>query len=88
MTSGLNADLEQHNARIDAVATLLNEALNVVSVFYPPIQPAVPIIQFFIKHEVAVLKTGLMDGSIVPDGQGGFVPITNSRYDPRTGEFL
>lgn len=25
---------------------------------------------------------------IVPDGGGGFVPITNSQYDPRTGEFL
>ena len=27
-------------------------------------------------------------GKIVPDGQGGWVPESNSRYDPKTGEFL
>ena len=27
-------------------------------------------------------------GRIVPDGQGGWVPESNSRYDPKTGEFL
>lgn len=31
---------------------------------------------------------GQQDVQIIPDGRGGFVPITNSRYDPRTGEFL
>jgi len=25
---------------------------------------------------------------IVPDGQGGWVPESNSRYNPQTGEFL
>lgn len=27
-------------------------------------------------------------GPIVPDGQGGWVPQSNSRYDPATGQFL
>jgi len=27
-------------------------------------------------------------GKIVPDGQGGWVPESNSRYDPKTGEFI
>jgi hypothetical protein len=27
-------------------------------------------------------------GAIVPDGRGGFVPATNSRFDPATGGFL
>lgn len=27
-------------------------------------------------------------GPIVPDGQGGWVPQSNSRYDPATGKFL
>jgi hypothetical protein len=25
---------------------------------------------------------------VEPDGQGGFVPTTNSHYDPATGQFL
>lgn len=25
---------------------------------------------------------------VVPDGRGGYVPSTNSRYDPKTGRFL
>jgi hypothetical protein len=25
---------------------------------------------------------------LVPNGQGGWVPVTNSRYDPATGQFL
>lgn len=25
---------------------------------------------------------------VVSDGAGGFVPVTNSRYDPKTGQFL
>lgn len=27
-------------------------------------------------------------GEVVPDGQGGYVPKTNSTYDRATGEFL
>ena len=27
-------------------------------------------------------------GAIVPDGHGGFVPASNSRFDPATGEFI
>lgn len=30
----------------------------------------------------------LLGGDIVPDGQGGYVPADNSRYDPATGQFL
>lgn len=33
-------------------------------------------------------KTTAPAGRIVPDGQGGWVPESNSRYDPKTGEFL
>jgi hypothetical protein len=30
----------------------------------------------------------LQPAPLVPDGQGGWVPVTNSRYNPATGQFL
>jgi hypothetical protein len=73
---------------IDTTETVLIDLLKVGAVFYPPLAVALPIVTSFIQQQTANLKTGLANGTIVPDGQGGFVPITNSRYDPKTGEFL
>lgn len=47
-----------------------------------------PLIESFVRHQVAQVKTGIADGSIISDGRGGFVPNTNSRFNPKTGKFL
>lgn len=73
---------------IEAAETVLIDLLKVGSAFYPPLAVATPIVTSVIQQQMAALKTGLANGTVVPDGQGGFVPVTNSRYDPKTGEFL
>ncbi len=78
----------EQSAEIDAVAAIAVGALKLGAGIYPPLAPAVPLIVYIINREAAKLKTGLTDGTVVPDGQGGFVPSTNSHYDPATGRFL
>jgi hypothetical protein len=82
-------------AEIDRDVAILLDGLKVIlragAKVYPPLEMAVlaePIIAFVIKHQAAKLKAGLADGSIISDGHGGFVPATNSRYDPNTGFFV
>lgn len=74
--------------QIDQAAAAVSDLVKVGAVFYPPLAPFVPIIQGFIIYEARKLKSGIADGSIVPDGRGGFVPASNSHYDPKTGRFL
>jgi hypothetical protein len=65
--------------------------LMAVGAFYPPalaLAAAAPMVQKLAALGLRAIESGLMDGSIIPDGKGGFVPSTNSRYDPATGEFL
>ena len=78
----------EQSSTIDEVVLILSDALKVAAVVYPPIAPAIPILNAVIALESGRLKSGLSDGSVVPDGRGGFVPSSNSRYDPKTGEFL
>jgi hypothetical protein len=80
---------------IDRDVAILLDGLKVIfragAKVYPPLEMAVlaePLIAFMIRHQAAKIKAGLADGSIIPDGRGGFVPATNSRYDPRTGFFV
>lgn len=77
-----------HGATIDEVTTFILGSLDIVGAAYPPVVAAMPFIKFFVKHEAMKLKTGIATGTIVPDGQGGFVPSTNSHYNPKTGEFI
>jgi hypothetical protein len=80
--------LQQHNETIDEVTKFILDSLDVVGAAYRPVRMALPILKFFIKMEAAKLKDGIATGSIVPDGQGGFVPSSNSHFDPKTGRFL
>jgi hypothetical protein len=73
---------------IDAGVTVLIDALKVGVLLDPALAPAEPFIAMFLRYQAHTLKTGLASGAIVPDGHGGLVPITNSRFDPATGEFL
>lgn len=77
-----------HDAKIDSVVTVISELITLGGLFYPPLRFARPLIMAFIHSEAVKLKIGLSNGTIVPDGEGGFVPSTNSRYDPKTGQFL
>lgn len=78
----------EQSGTIDEVVLIVSEALKVLAMAYPPIAPAIPVLNAVITMEARKLKGGLADGSIVPDGRGGFVPASNSRYDPKTGAFL
>lgn len=79
---------QSHDAKIDSVETVIGELVTLGGLFYPPLKWAKPLIMSFVHSEVVKLKTGLANGTIVPDGHGGFVPSSNSRFDPKTGEFL
>ena len=57
------------------------------AILYPPMKPFVWIIDAFIRVQAAQLMIGIATGAIVPDGQGGFVPVSNSHYNPQTGLF-
>jgi hypothetical protein len=70
------------NEEIDVAVAVLGDLLKAGSTFYPPLAVAAPAISMFVKFEANKLKTGIADGSIVPDGRGGLVPNTNSRVMP------
>ena len=82
------ADYEQYAENIDKGAAVILDLLKVGAKLYPPLAAAIPILSMFIRLQAHKIKVGLADGTIVPDGAGGLVPITNSRYDPKTGQFL
>jgi hypothetical protein len=58
--------------------------LGELGVVFPPASMAEKAMQIFL----ALNKWTAPRGPIVPDGRGGWVPATNSPYDPATGEFL
>lgn len=41
-------------------------------------------LQLLVTH----VASGVAAGATVSDGAGGFVPTSNSKYDPKTGAFL
>lgn len=51
---------------------------------FPPLGTAEKALEAFIF----INKLTAPRGPVVPDGRGGYVPESNSRYDPKTGEFL
>ncbi len=73
---------------VEAVLSTARIALNVASSFYPPIKGIAPFLLYLLQRELRKVQQGVASGELVPDGKGGFVPSTNSRYDPKTGEFL
>lgn len=76
------------DSQIDTGVEIVSDLIKAGSAFYPPLAAASPLLMAFVKFEASKWKAGLKAGTIVLDGHGGFVPSTNSRYDPKTGEFL
>lgn len=94
------ADLHIHAKTLAAIASKLltglaqgkyddqvkvtEEILNKIGVLFPPAAQAEKALEIFLW----INRVTAPAGRIIPDGRGGFVPETNSRYDPETGEFL
>lgn len=74
--------------KIDAAVNAIIDLLKLGAGLFPALAAAMPVIILFIRWEAHKLKTGISSGAIVPDGDGGFVPASNSRFDPKTGKFL
>ena len=67
---------------IDRTEAIMIDLLRIGATFYPPLALATPILTAIIKDYGVNLRTGLADGSVIPDGQGGFV-TTAWANDPR-----
>jgi hypothetical protein len=67
---------------IDMAEAAILDLIKIGTAYYPPLAVSAPFIATFIKFEATKIRVGLADGSIVPDGQGGLVPVTNSRVMP------
>jgi hypothetical protein len=67
---------------IDMAEAAILDLLKIGSAVYPQLAAAAPVISMFIRLETHKIKIGLADGTIVSDGHGGLVPITNSRIMP------
>ena len=75
-------------AEIDKAVAIVDKLLTIAASFYLPLKLALPFIMMGVRYEAGKLERGLADGSLVSDGHGGIVPVSNSRYDPKTGQFL
>ncbi len=70
---------------IDSGATIVSVFLKVGAKFVPQLAIASSALQ------VAMVLVPMIDslaGPLVPDGHGGVVPASNSRFDPLTGRFI
>jgi hypothetical protein len=76
------------SAEIDMAEAAILDLLKIGTVAYPPLAAAAPFIASLAKFEASKIRIGLAEGTIVSDGHGGLVPVTNSRFNPATGEFL
>jgi hypothetical protein len=66
-------EIQAHARNIDTAVTIILDLLKVGAGFYPPLAAAAPVLSMFINYEAHKLKSGLADGTILPDGHGGFV---------------
>lgn len=73
---------------IDAGVDALIGVLKFASLFSAKLRLSLPVISIWLRYQAHKLKTGIASGAIVPDGAGGFVPASNSRFDPKTGKFI
>jgi hypothetical protein len=67
---------------VDRLEAVLIDALTVGGTLYPPLALAQPLLTSAIKHYGSYLRAGIANGTIVSDGQGGFV-TTAWAADPR-----
>lgn len=69
----------------EEVATIAND----VGVPYAGIaELLIPVVYNAANMGVSSVTADVASGKIVPDGRGGYVPTSNSKYDPKTGQFL
>lgn len=70
--------------KYDKEVEFTEDLLLTIGVVFPPF------VQLEKAGEVllAINRMTAPRGPIVPDGHGGFVPASNSRYDPKTGRFI
>lgn len=76
------------NPEIDDAVTAVGSIIKVVGDFYTPLAVSAPVIMALLSMGAFALKTGIAAGTIVPDGKGGYVPSSNSHYNPITGAFI
>jgi hypothetical protein len=62
---------------------IVDSRLSSLSATVPAAGIVKEVIYLFLK-----INEGTAPARVVPDGVGGFVPDTNSHYDPKTGRFL
>ena len=67
---------------IDRTEAIMIDVLKVGASIYPPLALAVPILTAIIKDYGMHLRAGIAAGTIIPDGQGGFVSTAWAK-DPR-----
>jgi len=70
--------------KYDEQVALLEKALRVLAPEFPFAGELLLLLRGF----VGLNRLTAPRGPSVPDGKGGWVPETNSRYDPETGKFL
>lgn len=93
-------DVHQHAVTLSAMASALltglasgkydkqvafaENMLSELGLVFPP----AAMVERGIEVFLIINKMTAPRGPIVPDGQGGWVPESNSRYDPKTGQFI
>lgn len=70
--------------KYDEEIAVVQSALGKIAAIWPPAAAISQGISVFLLVNRETAPTG----GVVPDGQGGFTPANNSRYDPRTGVFV
>lgn len=76
------------NTEIDDAVVAVGSILKVVGDFYAPLAISTPVLMALLAVGAYELKAGIAAGTIVPDGKGGYVPSSNSHYNPITGAFI
>ena len=71
------------HGKYDADIAAIDQALSMASGFIPQVAIVKEILDGLVE-----LNKQTAPLAVQSDGQGGFVPTTNSHYDPKTGEFL
>jgi hypothetical protein len=93
-------DVEQHAATVSAMAAALlsglasgkydkevaftEDMLSELGLVFPLAGAVEKALQVFL----VINNMTAPRGPVVPDGRGGYVPASNSRYNPKTGEFI
>jgi hypothetical protein len=72
------------SGKYDPQVAFTERMLGELGIVFPPAAMAEKGLEVFLL----INKMTAPRGPVVADGRGGFVPDSNSRYDPETGEFL